>query len=141
MYIAADLVIDERHISEKFVRSSGPGGQHVNRVATAVELRFDAAGCSALAPDVRARLMSRAGQRATRDGEIVIRAERFRSQERNRADARRRLADLILRALRKPKKRRPTKPSKAARTRRLDAKARRGALKRLRQHKPGSGEI
>lgn len=136
MYIAADLVIDERYITEKFVRASGPGGQHVNRVATAVELRFDAAACSSLLPDVRDRLLTLAGQRANRDGEIVIRAERYRSQERNRADARRRLADLVLRATRKPKKRRVTKPSKAARARRLEAKTRRGALKRLRQQRP-----
>lgn len=136
MQITADLVLDERDIQEKFVRSSGPGGQNVNKVATAVELRFDAANSEALSEGVRKRLLSLAGQRANQDGFIVIRAERYRSQDRNRADARRRLIDLVIRACQKPKRRIATKPSRAAIARRLEAKARRSHKKRLRKTKP-----
>lgn len=133
MMINAHLVLDERDIEEKFVRSSGPGGQNVNKVATAVELRFDTAGRSSLPEAVRLRLISLAGQRANQDGIIVIRSERYRSQDRNRADARRKLTDLLIRASQRPKKRLATKPSRSSIKRRLDAKSRRSDVKRQRQ--------
>jgi ribosome-associated protein len=127
-----DLLIDESEIVENFVRSSGPGGQNVNKVASAVELRFDARRSPSLPDDVAARLIKLAGSRATQDGVIVIFAQRFASQPRNREDARERLAALILKAQQREKPRRPTKPTKASKTRRLDEKTRRGAVKALR---------
>lgn len=136
MQITPNLILDERDIEEKFVRASGPGGQNVNKVSTAVELRFNVERCAALPVSVRVRLLRLAGRRANQDGIIVIRAERFRSQDRNRADARRRLADLVIRAHQKPKRRVATKPSRAVKARRLDAKTRRGRVKRLRRNKP-----
>jgi ribosome-associated protein len=127
-----DLVIDDSEIVESFVRSSGPGGQNVNKVASAVELRFDARRSPSLPNDIALKLMKLAGSRLTRDGEIVIFAQRFASQPRNREDARERLAALIAKASERETPRRATKPSKAAKAKRLDAKGRRGGIKALR---------
>ena len=127
-----DLFIDEGEIVENFVRSSGPGGQNVNKVASAVELRFDARRSPSLPNDVAIKLIKLAGARATLDGVIVIFAQRFASQPRNREDARARLAALIAQAQHREKPRRPPKPTKASKTRRLDEKSRRGVIKALR---------
>jgi len=115
-----------------YIRASGPGGQNVNKVATAAQLRFDAAACPAIAPDLLARLRRVAGRRMTSDGVVVITAQRFRSQERNREDSIERLVELLKKASHRPKARRPTKPGKAARERRLDAKRRQSSIKKHR---------
>ena len=130
--ISPNLSIDESELEITFVRSSGPGGQNVNKVATAAQLRFDAAHSRSLPPDVRARLISRAGSRITRDGVLIITARRFRTQERNRADAIDRLVEMIRTAATPPKHRRKTKTSRAAKARRVDEKRRRSVTKRLR---------
>lgn len=130
------ISIPNDELEEKFVRASGPGGQKINKVATAVELRFDARSSSSLTDAVRQRLLRLAGQRATKEGVIVIRAERFRTQERNRADARDRLARLIGRAAIPPRRRIKTKPTRASVERRLREKARRGQVKHLRSNRP-----
>jgi ribosome-associated protein len=129
---AGALLIDEVELVENFVRASGPGGQNVNKVASAVELRFDARRSPSLPDEVAARLIKLAGSRATQDGVIVIFAQRFASQPRNREDARERLAALLLKAQQREKPRRPTCPTLASKTRRLDEKSRRGAVKALR---------
>lgn len=134
--VTAKIALDEREIAESFVRSSGPGGQNVNKVASAVQLRFDARRSPSLPADVRSRLERLAGSRLTREGVIVITAQRHRAQARNREDALARLVDLIRRAALPPVKRRVTKPPAAARERRIESKKRRAGIKRLRRAKP-----
>jgi ribosome-associated protein len=128
--------IPESELEEQFVRSSGPGGQNVNKVATAVELRFDVRHSPSLSAGVRLRLARLAGRRLTKDGVLVIRAERFRTQEQNRADARARLVSLLREAAVAPRRRVKTKPTLAAKERRLKSKTKRGTVKRLRREKP-----
>jgi ribosome-associated protein len=130
--VTDDIAVGEEELSESFVLASGPGGQNVNKVSSAVQLRFDAARSPSLAPDVRARLMALAGRRLTKDGVVIIVARNHRTQERNRAEARERLFDLIRRAATPPKPRRATKPSFASKRRRLEAKTARAKLKRNR---------
>ena len=125
-----EITIPEQELVERFVRSTGPGGQNVNKVATAVELRFDVAGSPSLPEPVRARLLARRDRRVTGDGVLVLSAQRFRTQDRNREDARARLAHFIETGLHAPKPRIATRPSRAAKERRLEAKRGRSTIKR-----------
>ena len=134
--VTDELALDEGELAFTFIRASGPGGQNVNKVSTAAQLRFDARRSPSLPAAVRARLERLAGSRLTGDGVIVITAGRFASQERNRADAIERLTSMIEKAAIAPKHRRPTRPTKASKIRRLDAKTRRAGVKakRTRPH-------
>ncbi len=155
--VSEQIRIEPWELAESFIRAPGPGGQNVNKVASAVQLRFAVDASPALNPKpesddegrdpriawaagVRSRLKRLAGSRLTKDGVIVIEASRYRTQERNREDARERLFDLIRKAAVAPKKRRPTRPTRASKERRLKAKKERGAVKALRRERPGGGE-
>jgi ribosome-associated protein len=130
--ITSQLAINENEIELQFIRASGPGGQNVNKVSTAVQLRFDVAHSPSLSEDVRARLIKLAGNRLTNEGELLIEAKRHRTQERNRQDAIARLVELIRHATEKPKPRIATKPTKASKRRRLETKKQRSETKQAR---------
>jgi ribosome-associated protein len=135
--ITPNLAIGEDEIVERFVKASGPGGQHVNKTSSAVELRFDVRGSPSLPEDVKVRLEALSGSRLTLEGVLVLFSQGSRSQEMNRQEVRERLVELIKRALHKPKPRRPTKPTKASKIRRVDTKTRRGGVKALRGRPSG----
>jgi ribosome-associated protein len=134
--ITRSIALDEREIEESFIRASGPGGQNVNKLSTAVQLRFDAARSPNLPADVKTRLAAIAGRRLTKDGVLIITAQRHRTQERNRAEALERLVEMIRQAAIPPVPRRATKPTRASRRRRLEGKAHRSALKAQRRSPP-----
>jgi ribosome-associated protein len=136
IHITQRISISESEIEERFIRSSGPGGQNVNKVATGVQLRFDAAHCPSLSEPVRRRLAALAGTRMTREGVLTIDARQFRTQEQNRRDARERLLGLLRKAAQQPKRRRATRPSPASKARRLEAKRHRAAVKQMRRLPP-----
>jgi ribosome-associated protein len=127
--VTPTLTIEDTDLDERFVRASGPGGQNVNKVATAVQLRFDAARSTALDPSARARLTALAGSRMTADGVLVIDAREHRTQAQNRASARQRLVELLREALKRPRRRRKTKPTAGSKEKRLDTKRRRARVK------------
>jgi ribosome-associated protein len=139
LVITPSITIPDDEVTLTFIRSGGPGGQNVNKVATAVQLRFDAGASPQLSESVRARLLKIAGSRATRAGEIVITANRFRTQEMNRKDALDRLAELIAQAAVVPKRRVKTRPTRASKKRRIESKHHRGAVKQARRS-PGWDE-
>jgi ribosome-associated protein len=131
--ITRRIALDESEIQEEFILASGPGGQNVNKVATAVQLRFDVANSPCLPDDVRERLVRLAGNRITEKGVLIIKARRFRTQDRNRREAIDRLVDLIREAVKKPKVRRKTKPTLASKRRQLESKRRRSKIKCMRR--------
>ena len=133
IYITKNISLDEKEIQEDFIRASGPGGQNVNKVSTAVQLRFDVKNSPSLPGDVRQRLLKLAGHRLTTEGIIIIEAQRFRRQELNRQDALNRLTDLIRKAAQKPKKRIKTQPTYESKRKRLEAKQLHGQKTQLRQ--------
>ncbi len=136
LQIPPNIAIADWELQESFIRASGPGGQNVNKVSTAVELRFHMRSSPSLGPAVKTRLAAIAGRLLTKDGEIVIRADRFRTQDRNREDARDRLSAMIAEAAIPPKPRVKTRPTKASKERRLEGKATRSTVKKLRQKAP-----
>ena len=133
MRITPAVELDDKDVEERFVRSSGPGGQNVNKVSTAVELRFNLAANHSIPPPAKARLVKLAGRRLTGDGILILQADRFRTQEMNRSDARKRLVELIAQALIAPKPRIKTKPTRGSKERRLKSKIVRSGVKKLRQ--------
>lgn len=140
LVISSHVAIREDELSEQFVRASGPGGQNVNKVATAVQLRLNVYASPSLPWDVRARLIKLAGTRINSEGELIVTAQRFRTQAQNRADARERLAEIIRGALHAPKPRRKTKPTAGSKRRLIESKQRHGQLKRSRAKLSGSME-
>ena len=140
IYVTDDLEIDESEIKEDFIRSSGPGGQNVNKVATAVQLRFNVHTSSSLPENIRSRLVKIAGKRLSRDGTLIIKAGRYRTRERNRQDALERLIALIRKASEIPKIRRKTKPTYASKKKRMETKRKTGEQKRMRRAVKYSGD-